>query len=311
MAILAQVAAKSSPELTTGIQGALDFRRLWPRTTREYLDLKLQRSSYWLLRGDRAMPILRPFHRNHRRMQEGPSSGYSSYAYLRDREYAQSPTHFIRAFMLIQDDLKSIFEYVEPSEECLATFSYRIHELLMRTCMEIEANFKAILSENIYTPKFDKWHRPILNMHVYRTIDVTHHLSAFEVILPIWNGTPRVMCPFECWKSNQTPSWYRAYNESKHDRQEEFKKANLDHLISAVAGLLVVLSAQFGVEDFSSGHDGLTIGGHQYHDGEPAIGGFFRVKFPNDWSDNEIYAFDWEDIRDDPNRFSKFNYDAL
>lgn len=195
------------------------------------------------------MSVAKPYHKIHRALVDGPNSGHSSVAYLKDKAYAQAPAHYVRAFLLIQDDLKRLFEYVEPSEECLLAFSYRIHELLMRTCIELEANCKAILNENIFTAT----KAAPYTISTYKVINKTHHLSSFEVTLPIWNGAPRVMKPFEQWDVDQPLPWYKAYNASKHDRQEQFRQANLDHLLSAVAGLLIVLSAQFGTEDYSSG----------------------------------------------------------
>lgn len=94
------------------------------------------------------MPVAKPFHRNFRGIADGPNSGYSSLAYILDRDYARDAEHYVRALTLIQDDLRSIFEYVEPSAECMSAYSFRIHSLFMRTCIEIEANFKVILTEN-------------------------------------------------------------------------------------------------------------------------------------------------------------------
>jgi hypothetical protein len=119
-------------------------------------------------------------------MKPAPNAGYSGWAYIHDREYAKNAGHYVRALILIQNDLQSIFEYLEPSNECRTAYSYRIHALLMRTCIEVEANFKAILEENTFTPPP---HRS-LNMTHYRKVDATHHLSSYEVMLPIWNGMP-------------------------------------------------------------------------------------------------------------------------
>ena len=131
----------------------------------------------------------KPFHRNYRGFKEGPNSGFSQWAYIVDRAYAASPEHYVRAFLLIQNDLQKLFEYVEPSDVNLDTFSYRIHELFMRTCIEVEANFRAILNENIYTP-ISRSGDPIpdsrWNIHNYRIVDHTHHLSSYRVHLPIW-----------------------------------------------------------------------------------------------------------------------------
>lgn len=99
-----------------------------------------------------AMSIAKPFHRNYRGIKLGPQSGFSDWAYIDDREYAKNADHYVRAFTLIQSDLQSIFEYLEPSDECRTAYSYRIHALLMRACIEVEANFKAILEENTFTP---------------------------------------------------------------------------------------------------------------------------------------------------------------
>lgn len=59
------------------------------------------------------MPVAKPFHRNFRGIADEPNSGYSSLAYILDRDYARDAEHYVRALTLIQDDLRSIFEYVE------------------------------------------------------------------------------------------------------------------------------------------------------------------------------------------------------
>ncbi|MGH6924557.1 MAG: hypothetical protein ACRED5_12535 [Propylenella sp.] len=262
-----------------------------------------------------AVSFARPFHRNVRAMKPGPNSGYSGWAFIHDREYARSPEHYLRALTLIQTDLQSIFEYVEPSDECKSAYSYRIHALLMRACIEVEANFKAILEENTFTPPTNR----SLNMSDYRKVDVTHHLSSYEVLLPIWNDTPPILKPFEPWKSRrgQTGSagaglpWYQAYNASKHDRQDEFKKASFENLVMAVAGLLVLVSSQFRNQDFSAGSTLLATAGYDYHPMEPSIGSLFRIKYPDDWTDDEHYDFDWTILETQSVRFEKIDYDAI
>jgi hypothetical protein len=175
--------------------------------------------------------------------------------------------------------------------------------------MELEANFKAILDENIYTPKATAF-GPLLNMSVYRKIDITHHLSSYEVMLPIWNGSPAMFTPFEAWKTGEGLTWYQDYNASKHDRQEEFKRANFRNLVISVAGLLVVITSQFRNQSFSAGSTGLAIG-HDYHPMEAATGGLFRIRYPSDWADDEMYEFDWSALSGQANRFGKIDFDAI
>ena len=82
-------------------------------------------------------------------------------------------------------------------------------------------------------------------------------------------------------------------------------------LVTAVAGLLVLMTAQFMTEDFSAGADQLLAEGHDYHELEPALGSLFRIKYPDDWSDDEIYEFDWTALSKEEVRFAKFDYNAL
>lgn len=257
------------------------------------------------------MPQDLPFHRTIRKMKDGPNAGYSSWAYIRDKMYARDPQHYVRAYLLIQKDLVQLFEYVEPSDDSAAAYSYRIHELLMRTCIEVEANFKAILAANAHQSVLRADGPSKLNMQVYRKVNVSHHLSSYEVVLPIWGGGKRAFKPFEGWSTNDPIPWYQAYNKSKHDRHEAFRSANLEALVTAVCGLLVLMTAQFKTEDFSAGSDALAVYGYDYHEFEPALGSLFRVKYPDDWSDDEIYDFDWSVLSKQEVRFAKFDFDSI
>ena len=256
----------------------------------------------------------KPFHRNVRGFIDHTNSGYSQWAYIVDRTYANSPEHYVRAFLLIQNDLQRLLEFVEPADTNLAAYSYRIHELLMRTCIEVEANFKAILKENIFNPtKNDGSARPERNWNIldYKKVNTTHHLSSYKVFIPIWDGTRSCLEPFKEWNSKPELTWYQAYNASKHDRQNEFKKANFENLLNAVAGLLVLLSSQFGTEDFSTGGQGLAINTDSYYSTSPALGGFFHIEFPKDWQDSEKYDFDWSALKTQADRFQKIDCDNI
>ena len=260
------------------------------------------------------MSIPKPFHRNCRSFVASPNSGYSGWAYIVDREYANSPEHYVRAFLLIQSDLQKLFEFVDPSDVNLKTYSFRIHELFMRACIEVEANFKAILKENIFnpvksdgSPRAEKW----WNINDYKKVNKSHHLAAFKVIIPIWDGTKSVFEPFKEWSTGGELSWYQAYNSSKHNRQNEFKKANLENLLNSISGLLTLLSSQFGTQDFSPGSTTLAVNTDSYYATSPALGGFFHIECPNDWTDAEKYDFNWSTLKTQADRFQKIDYDVL
>lgn len=262
------------------------------------------------------MSINKPFYRTHRAIQPGKNSGYSNWAYIVDRSYAKVPEHYVRAFLLIQSDLQRLFEYIEPADQNLQTYSYRIHELFMRCCIEVEANFKAILKENTFNP-VDKNNDPrpenFWKISDYKRINKSHHLSSYKIHIPIWSGGSKQIEPFTDWNipNNDTLSWYTAYNQSKHDRQNQFPQANFENLLNAVSGLLVVLSSQFGTQSFSPGSQGLGFRTDSYYLTEPALGGFFHIEFPNDWQPHEMYDFDWRALKAQADRFNKIDYDNI
>ncbi len=250
------------------------------------------------------MAVTKPFRRTCRQFTDGTYSDGGKWMYVLHSKFAKEPEHYVRAFALIQKDLLDIFDYVEPADTNLSCYSYRIHALHMRTCIEIEANCKAILGENKYTKTGD-W-----NMSDYKNLEATHHLSAYEVVLPVWRGTQSAHKPFAPWSAAAALTWYQAYNVAKHDRHDQFPQANFANLLDAICGLVTLLSSQFHTWDFSPSRPHLAlegIGGPP-QGFEAAIGGYFHVRFPTNWSSTDQYDFDWQSIQSDPDPFQTLTF---
>jgi hypothetical protein len=229
-----------------------------------------------------------------------------SVPYVRHQAYALNPSRYIRSFFLIQKDLQDLFEFIEPADKNLETYSLRVHELLVRTCIEVEANFKAIMRAN----KFSKVHSGAnLSMADYQKVEFSHFLSDYDVWIPYWSGESNERTPFKAWKNGESIYWYQAYNSAKHDRHDEFEKATFDNLMDAVAGLVVLLSAQFYQEDFSPAQVTLAMMSEPAKGFDHAIGDYFGIKFPRHVAENEKYDFDWNMISKLEDPFQKFDYD--
>jgi len=249
------------------------------------------------------MPVPQPICRTYRQFINGSYDEGGRSNYVEHPSFAQSPERFIRAFLILQKDLIELFDYIEPSDKNLKCFSYRIHALLMRACIEFEANCKAIFREN-------KFQKTDTNIKDYWKIEDTHLLSKYEVKVPYWAGKKNIYYPFKNWEISHSLSWYGAYNESKHDRHNQFEKANFENLLNAVCGLLVILSSQFGTHDFSPSLSCLAIEGGG--DGmESGIGGYFRIKFPVNFPQELRYDFDWHLLKDQDNPFEKCDYSKI
>jgi len=256
-----------------------------------------------MLKDTITMSINKPFKRTVRPFTSARIREGGLWAYFYHPEFANAPEHYVRAFLIILKDYTNLLDYIEPADINLPTYSFRIHELLLRVSIEIEANCVAILSENGYE-KAGNW-----TMTDYKKINKSHKLSSYEVKLPVWKGVKNIRKPFEDWKDDKSLPWWDAYNKSKHDRQTEFERATFENLTEAICGLVVVLSAQFKNNDFSPQEWGLSAGG--INDGmESTIGGYFRVKYPTDWTEEDKYDFKFSTLEEeDSNPIDKYNYE--
>jgi hypothetical protein len=180
---------------------------------------------------------------------------------------------------------------------------------LLRACIDVEANCKAVLEENSYEKK-DKWGKDAMNMSDYKKINFTHRLSSYQIKVPYWNGPKNMRSPFSAWSIGSVLPWYEAYNSTKHDRPTGFKEATFDHLLDACCAVLVILSAQFETNDFSPGN--MLLAWDSPGDGmESGIGGYFRVKFPEDWPVDQRYDFDWQQHKSEPDPFQTIDYSKI
>jgi hypothetical protein len=163
---------------------------------------------------------------------------------------------------------------------------------LLRACVEVESNCKAILVENGCKKSASRLH-----MRDYINIEQSHKLSEYRVRAPIWSGNCGVRTPFLNWSTNKALAWYEAYNTAKHDRHTAFKAATFEHMLDAVCGCLVILSAQFLNEDFSSQPMRWLTESSPADGMNGALGGFFLIAFPNNWPADERYDFNWQMLR--------------
>lgn len=249
------------------------------------------------------MALHKPYHRIHRPMINGDGE----WDYLHDSEYAVKPDHYTRAFLIIQKDIKNLFEYIEPADQNLKTFSFEIYQLLLRTATEIEANFKAILNENNHIIKQNKY-----TINVYKKINVSHHLDAYSAEFPIWTGEKKIFKPFGPWKEGKRLIWYDAYNLCKHDRVKNLHLANFENLLNAFCGLFILLTAQFGRYSYEPGPTLLSLGAEDsYLKRDFGIGDYLIIHSPDNWDENDYYDFNWNDLKERDDRFENFNYDAI
>jgi hypothetical protein len=150
---------------------------------------------------------------------------------------------------ILDSDLVGIARVAAPSVKTRNTYGSKIRNTLMVACTEVESQCKGILKANGYALP----DRP--STVDYVGVCRPMRLDEYSVRLQRHRDYPEIW-PFRGW----TPStgvagvgpttslpWYNAYNATKHDRELNFELATLEHALSAVAGLHVLLIAQYGL----------------------------------------------------------------
>jgi len=140
----------------------------------------------------------------------------------------------------------------------------------------------------------------------YKKIEQSHRLSSYQVRFPHWHGSNATRTPFGQWRTDGVVRWYQAYNAAKHSRYENFQRANFKNLMDAMCGLVVILASQFHTGDFGQSFFVSERGAGEGFD--YAIGGYFLIKFPNDWAPEDRHSFDWRQFGKVANPIQKFLY---
>ena len=242
--------------------------------------------------------IAKPYKKIIRPNAEGKYLTNLDRTYITDRRYSENRFESLQAYHSLEHDLKNLFDYVSPYESNLTAFSFRIYDLLLRVCTELEQNWKSILIANEYADENER-----LNIHDYKKIEQSSRLSEYEVEFNYFQPRPVIIKPFNTWATNDPLLvFYDAYNKSKHNRVKHFPKANLKNVIDAMAALIAVLVSQYHILAFSP--YGLIT---TYRENNSFISygdSLFSVKLASSWSETERY----ESIEKSENPFDPYSY---
>jgi hypothetical protein len=146
----------------------------------------------------------------------------------------------------LKTKLANVFRYVTPTPDNFAAHGDEIRQLLILACAEFEAQAKAVLRAQHYPEVTKKGTPRRWNVDDYRKLALPMRLHECEARLFRRRDLPPFK-PFEPWGTpdGKLP-WYEADHATRHDREMEFRQANLGNLIQAVAAVDVLVSAQFG-----------------------------------------------------------------
>ena len=138
-------------------------------------------------------------------------------------------------FLTLDADLDLTSRYVEICKDNFKTYSIEYVRILLAAGSEIDVVAKLLCK------KIDS-SREAENINHYREIITAKypHFHEMEVVLPLYPIDPLI--PWSAWKGTVNPEWWKSYNDVKHKRHLNFRKANLENVLNAVAGLFVMVT---------------------------------------------------------------------
>jgi len=239
-----------------------------------------------------------------------PNGGLLYYA--EDQRYCDERMQLIRVYKMLQSQVIETFEYIEPVHDNKDVYSLRYHQLYGNICAEIETNFRGILKTNRYERGRERdWdvERDFFKTNSALRLNEYEIESYFFEIANISDVTQ----PFVNWNtSSYAPlSWYREHNAVKHNRTLDFRNASLANTITALAGLYVLLYAQFGFLVDSISNNGVMTVFFEGNDHLPVgikneMG--YRFRHTPAWNISDMYMFDWDTIKMDTNPYIIFPF---
>ena len=137
-------------------------------------------------------------------------------------------------FLALDDDLERLSRFIEFTEANYECFSIELARTLMLASAEVDVVAKQLCKTIAPDRAADKI------THYQAIIPIAYSYFANATVY-IPRHAPLKLCPWENWAKNQTPDWWRAHNDVKHDRHTHFSNATLKNALNAVAALLLAV----------------------------------------------------------------------
>ena len=157
-----------------------------------------------------------------------------------------------RHYLALEADFLKTIRFVEIDESNFNTFSIEFNKQLQSICSEIDVICKEICSF--------KGASNTRNINQYAEIILKEYTDINSRNVIIKQYTSLKLSPFEEWSLDpdyNSPEWWKDYNSVKHDRTNNFSKANLKNVINSLAGLYLL--EMFFLKDLSNVDGGVDI----------------------------------------------------
>ena len=136
-------------------------------------------------------------------------------------------------FLALEEDVVRLSRYIEFTQDNFSAYSLELARVLFSAASEVDVVAKQLCARLDAARQAD-------NIAKYREIiqPALPILADTLVLVPRFGLT---LNPWEQWRNDANPFWWKAYNNVKHHRHTHFADASLENALNSVAGLFVLL----------------------------------------------------------------------
>jgi hypothetical protein len=136
-------------------------------------------------------------------------------------------------FLALEADMEITTRFVQPTRDNFGTYSIEFARILLSAGSEIDVVAKDLCK------KLDGESKAKNIIHYHEQITARYpNFPTMRIVVPRY---ALLLEPWLEWKSGESPSWWRSYNDVKHERDAHFSDANLQNAFLAVAGLFCLV----------------------------------------------------------------------
>ncbi len=136
-------------------------------------------------------------------------------------------------FLSLESDLEQCSKYVDFSQTNFNSNSVEFAKIIMMASAEIDTIAKEIcklINNRSNARNINQYASEILNQYP--------NLISLEIEIPRYSLSFK---PWDRWSSSSSPTWWKSYNNIKHNRTANFSEATLKNAILSVSGLLTMI----------------------------------------------------------------------
>ncbi len=141
--------------------------------------------------------------------------------------------HHWQYFLAVEADLHRLSRFIEFSADNFCAYSIELVRILLASSAEVD-----IVAQQLCGNLGPGRHMGNMDDYRLAIVEAMPILGDAEVEIPRYGLTLR---PWDNWRENRNPDWWRAYNAVKHQRHERYSEANLKNILNSVCGLFLLL----------------------------------------------------------------------